>query len=131
MKNQLIDRLGIFLLKQGFTVKTLTLDNDIAFTKWRQLEALLETGIYFCRPYHSWEKGLVENTNRWIRQFVAKKSDLALYSKEYIAWVENWLNHSPRQCLSGRTAYEMMMEKEYQKFVSSLEINLPSLRIVG
>lgn len=118
-------------LLEGFTVKTLTLDNDIAFTKWKQLEEMLNAKIYFCHPYHSWEKGLVENTNRWIRVFVPKKSDLALYSKEYVQWIENWLNHSPRQCLSGRTTYEMMMEKEYQKFVSSLEVNLPSLRIMG
>ena len=118
-------------LLKGFTVKTLTLDNDSAFGKWKKLEEMLGAHISFCHPYHSWEKGLVENTNRWIRCFVPKKSDLAWYSKESMAWVEAWLNHSPRQCLSGRTAYEMMMEKEYQKLVSSLSINLPCLRILG
>ena len=92
---------------------------------------MISAPIYFCQPYHSWEKGFVENTNRWIRQFVPKKSDLALLSCENVKDIENWFCHTPRQCLKGRTAYEIMMEKEYQKFVSSLEINLPVLRIWG
>jgi IS30 family transposase len=128
--NDLVNEAVVSLLK-GFTVNSLTLDNDIAFAKWKTLEEMLGAPAYFCHPYHSWEKGLVENTNRWIRQFVPKKSDLALYSKEFIQEVENWFVHSPRQCLNGRTAYEMMMENEYQIFVSSLEINLPTLRIGG
>ena len=118
-------------LLSGFTVRTLTLDNDIAFGAWRELEILLKTQIYFCHPYHSWEKGLVENTNRWIRQFVPKKSDLALYTKEYVQWVEDWFNHTPRQCLNGATAYEIMKEEEEQKIETSLKINLPRLRIWG
>jgi len=46
----------------GHIVHTITTDNDIAFSKWKQLERMLGAQIYFCHPYHSWEKGLVENT---------------------------------------------------------------------
>ncbi len=122
---------AIRALLKGYTVKTLTLDNDIAFRKWRELEVLLGAKIYFCHPYHSWEKGLVENTNRWIREFVLKRSDLAQYTDEYIHSVEDWFNHLPSESLCGVTPYEKMMEKEYGKFVSSLEVNFPSLRIEG
>ncbi|MDP3989428.1 MAG: IS30 family transposase [bacterium] len=118
-------------LLEGYTVKTLTLDNDIAFRKWRELEMLLEAQVYFCHPYHSWEKGLVENANRWIREFVPKRSDLAQYTHEYIQMIEDWFNHLPSQSLLGVTPYEKMMEKEYQKFVTSLEVNFPTLRIRG
>ena len=128
--NDLVNEAVERLLK-GYTVNSLTLDNDIAFAKWKSLEEMIFAPIYFCHPYHSWEKGFVENTNRWIRQFVPKKSDLALLSEENVKDIENWFCHIPRQCLKGRTAYEIMMEKEYQKFVSSLEINLPKLRIWG
>ena len=121
----------IVSLLTGYTVNTLTLDNDIAFGKWQELEGQLGAHIYFCHPYHSWEKGLVENTNRWIRQFVPKKSDLALYTKEYVAWIEAWFNHTPKQCLEGSTAYERMMEEEFRQNVQSLEVNLPRLRIWG
>ncbi len=128
--NELVNE-SIAELLRGYTVKSLTLDNDIAFSKWKALETKLGARIYFCHPYHSWEKGLVENTNRWIRQFVPKKSDLGVYTKEYIAWVEAWFNHTPRQCLEGSTAYERMMEEEFRQSVKSLEVNLPRLRIWG
>lgn len=128
--NDLINETVVSLLK-GFLVKTLTLDNDIAFIKWKQLEVMLGAEIFFCHPYHSWEKGLVENANRWIRQFVPKKTDLSKLSIGNVQWIEDWFNHLPRVCLNGRTAYEMMIEKETGILVRSLEINLPDLRIWG
>jgi len=99
--------------------------------KWKKLEGMVQAEIYFCHPFHSWEKGLVENTNRWIRQFIKKKTNLQLISKEELKAIEDWFNHTPRQCLDGRTPYEVMMRKEYGKMVESLEINLPTLRIWG
>lgn len=129
-KNDLVNKMIALLLKNRI-VKTLTLDNDIAFLKWKKLEVMLQAQIYFCHPYHSWEKGLVENTNRWIRQFIPKKTNLQLISKRYLKTIEDWFNHTPKQCLNGRTAYEMMTEKEYGMIVESLEINLPDLRIWG
>ena len=62
---------------RGVKVKTLTLDNDVSFNHWKKLQKLLHTKIYFTHPYHSWEKGLVENTNRWIRTVVDKRRDIA------------------------------------------------------
>ena len=130
-RNNILVNKTITTLLKNHTVKTLTFDNDIAFLKWKQLEEKLNAKIYFCHPYHSWEKGLVENTNRWIREFVPKKSNLALFKKEYIKWIKDWFNHTPKQCLEGRTAYEVSTQKEYGKMVESLEINLPDLRIWG
>ena len=46
----------------GISVKSITTDNDIAFKHWPELETIIQAPIYFCHPYHSWEKGLVENT---------------------------------------------------------------------
>lgn len=114
----------------GFIVSSLTIDNDVGFVKWKELETILKTPIYFCHPFHSWEKGLVENTNRWIRPFIPKKSDLALYTKEYIREIELWFNHTPRQCLDGNTSYEIMMREERGVFISSVtEVALPTLRV--
>lgn len=88
-------------------VKSLTLDNDISFVCWKTLEKRLKTNIYFTHPYRSWEKGLVENTNRWIRCFVPKKKDIALVNHLDIREALKWLNHVPRQCLNYKTAYEV------------------------
>lgn len=129
-RNYVINEAIASLLKDE-TVKTITTDNDIAFSKWKELEERLNTNIYFCHPYHSWEKGLVENTNRWIRQFIPKKTNLQLISTEQLKSIEDWFNHTPRQCLSGRTPYEVSTKEERGMMVESLEINLPNLRIWG
>jgi IS30 family transposase len=36
---------------------SLTIDNDISFRKHEELSELLGAPVYFCHPYHSWEKG--------------------------------------------------------------------------
>lgn len=95
---------------QDFPVKTLTVDNDIAFSAWKQLEKVLGTPIYFCHPYHSWEKGLVENTNRWIRVFVPKKRDLAEVTDNECRSIEDYLNNTPRECLNYLTANELHLK---------------------
>lgn len=94
----------------GVTVKTILTDNDIAFTYWKHFEQLLGAPFYFTHPYHSWEKGLVENTNKWIRHFIPKKTDLSTVTKETIVQVLTYLNERPRQILGYRTANDVYLE---------------------
>jgi len=100
----------------GVCVRTLTLDNDISFSHWKQIEEYLVTQIYFTHPYHSWEKGLVENTDRWIHlYFVPKKTDLATVTEEMVHCMNHFFNTVSRQCLEYRSVYEMV---ELEKRVS-------------
>lgn len=92
---------------RGIKVKTLTLDNDISFNHWRTLQKLLRAKIYFTHPHHSWEKGLVENTNRWIRTVVEKRRDIATVTNDELRAVDHMLNEVPRQCLGYRTALQV------------------------
>jgi IS30 family transposase len=94
----------------GLHIRSITTDNDIAFSHWKQLENILNTNIYFTYPYHSWEKGLVENTNRWIRLFVPKKTDLKRVTKEDIHGIHTFLNDTPRQILGYRSTAEVELE---------------------
>ena len=89
-------------LFRGETVQSITTDNDIAFVCWGEIEALLHTRIYFTHPYHSWEKGLVENTNRWIRCFVAKRRDIGSVSEEELGEIHSFLNDRPREVIGFR-----------------------------
>jgi IS30 family transposase len=94
----------------GVELKSITTDNDIAFTCWRELEVLLNTAIYFTHPYHSWEKGLVENTNRWIRCFVPKRRDISTVSEEEMLEIHSFLNDRPRECIGFRTAMSYYLD---------------------
>ena len=87
------------VLSLVFSIKSITTDNDIAFRHWTELESIIQAPIYFCHPYHSWEKGLVENTNRWIRCFVPKRRDIASVTQEDVDAIHAFLNDRPRACL--------------------------------
>lgn len=128
--NDLVNKTLVAMFN-GHIPLSITTDNDIAFGKWKTLGQLLGTSIYFCHPYHSWEKGLVENSNRWLREFIPKKTDLKSISSEFLLDIEMYFNHKARECLDGRTAFEVMMEKECGMIVESLEVNFPKVRIEG
>src|SRR3989338_9153988 len=99
-------RVAFSALFRGVTVESITTDNDVAFTCWRALEAMLHTRIYFTHPYHSWEKGLVENTNRWIRCFVPKRRDIESVTEEELDEIHAFLNDRPRECIGFRVPSE-------------------------
>jgi len=87
-------------------MKTLTLDNDILFQMHKALEKLLGIKLYFCHPYHSWEKGSVENANKIIRKFIPKGSNLSRYDHDYIRKIEEHLNGRFMKCLKYATPNE-------------------------
>jgi IS30 family transposase len=99
-------RAALSRMFHGVELKSITTDNDIAFTCWRELEVLLNTPIYFTHPYHSWEKGLVENTNRWIRCFVPKRRDIETVTQEELDKIHAFLNDRPRECIGFRSPRE-------------------------
>lgn len=87
--------------------RSITYDNGPENIEHRELNAAIGTQSYFCEPYHSWEKGTVENTNGLIRRFLPKKTDFAKISEGRIAEIELWLNNRPRKCLGFRTPAEV------------------------
>jgi transposase, IS30 family len=94
----------------GVTVKSITTDNDIAFTHWSELEEIIQAPIYFCHPYHSWEKGLVENTNRWIRCFVPKRRDIGTVTEVEMYEIHTFLNDRPREIIGFKSSREYYQE---------------------
>lgn len=87
-------------------LKSITADNDILFATHKQLEKLLGIPIYFCHPYSSWEKGSVENLNKYIRKFIRKGSDISSYSRRLIAQVEDSANSRYMKVLGYLTPRE-------------------------
>lgn len=89
-------------------IATLTLDNDLLFAKHAELASLLGIRIYFCHPYHSWEKGSVENANKCLRRDIPKGSDISGYSKGFVQKLEAKLNRRPMRVLGYATPEEML-----------------------
>lgn len=112
---ELVNRCAQEMLGSMGCFRSLTLDNDIVFRKHERLSKLLDRPIYFCHPYHSWEKGGVENTNKLIRKYIPKGSDISQYSEEYVQEIQNKLNNRPRKCLKFKTPLEIMVENKQLK----------------
>ena len=85
---------------------SITYDNGSENTEHIRTNKVLGTKSYFCEPFHSWERGTVENTIGLVRRFFPKKTDFAKVSKNRINSVERWLNHRPRKCLGFQTPME-------------------------
>lgn len=117
MTNRKIDEVHKIIceLTGGVIMNSLTLDNDIVFRKHKELSEILGVPIYFCHPYHSWEKGGVENTNKLIRRYIPKGSDISQYSDDYVQMVEDKLNNRPKKCLNFKTPNEVMEENDLFK----------------
>lgn len=127
----------LYEMTGGVVMNTLTLDNDIVFQKHEEMSQILGAPVYFCHPYHSWEKGGVENTNKLIRRYIPKGSDISKFSDEYIHEVEIKLNSRPRKCLRFKTPEEVMRENNQLKIsqtfetINDLKQKIPSVALEG
>jgi IS30 family transposase len=91
-------------------VHTLTLDNGREFAGHAFFSGVLEADVYFARPYHSWERGLNENTNGLLRQYFPKGASLKDLTEAHLQRVVDRLNNRPRKCLGYRTPAEVFFD---------------------
>ncbi len=87
-------------------VLTITTDNGKEFARHKKMSSQLEAKFYFANPYHSWERGLNENTNGLVRQFFPKKTDFTKLTQRQVQMVEENLNNRPRKTLKFNTPNE-------------------------
>ena len=59
--------------------------------------------VYFCDPHSPWQRGTNENTNRLLRHWLAKGTDLARFSAADLRRIAASLNARPRPTLDMRT----------------------------
>lgn len=110
-----VHRAFIRIKKRYPELKTITTDNDFLLKHHQELEKLLGVTIYFCHPYHSWEKGTIENMNGEVRKSIPKGSDISGYSRIYIRSVEMKINHRYMECLKYQTPKEALELHRKQK----------------
>ena len=87
--------------------RSITYDNGSENVEHELVNKALGTKSYFCNPYRSWEKGLVENTCGLIRRFIPKKTNIAHISDAQVRRIERLLNNRPRKCLDYATPAEV------------------------
>lgn len=81
-------------------VHTITSDNGSEFAYHEQIADKLKADFYFAHPYSSWERGLNENTNGLVRQYLKKGADFSRVTAKQLAMIMDKLNNRPRKSLN-------------------------------
>ena len=78
-------------------LKTITTDNGPEFAKHELITKLLGVKVYFAKPYHSWEKGGIENYNMLVRQYIPKGANFDDFDDKLVMLVQKKINARPRE----------------------------------
>jgi IS30 family transposase len=83
--------------------RSITWDRGSEMANWRDIHLELKAPVYFCNPHSPWQRGTNENTNRLLRFWFEKGTDLAGYTKADLKRVQDKLNTRPRPTLDLET----------------------------
>lgn len=67
--------------------------------------------IYLAKPYHSWQRGLNENTSGLLRRFFPKGAKIGALAKKEIGATQLAINMRPRKTLNYLTLLEFLAGK--------------------
>lgn len=78
--------------------------------KHKQFTVDTDIKVYFCDPQSPWQRGTNENTNRLLRQYMPKKTDLSVHSQCDLDKIALELNARPRKTLKFLSPADKLSE---------------------
>jgi IS30 family transposase len=82
---------------------TLTWDRGTEMASHKKFTVATDVAVYFCDPKSPWQRATSENTNRLLRQYLPRKSDLSVYGQQDLDLIALKLNSRPRKTLGYST----------------------------
>ena len=83
--------------------RSVTWDRGSELAEWERIQLELGTTLYFCDPRSPWQRGTNENTNRLLRHWFEKGTDLSTHTAEDLRRIADSLNRRPRPTLGLQT----------------------------
>lgn len=79
--------------------RTITWDRGSEMANWADITLALQAPVYFCDPHSPWQRGTNENTNRLLRFWFEKSTDLNVHTAADLKRIQDTLNKRPRPTL--------------------------------
>ena len=83
--------------------RSITWDRGSELAEYARIQVALETKLFFADPHSPWQRGTNENTNRLLRHWFEKGTDLSGHTAEDLRRVAAILNKRPRPTLDLQT----------------------------
>ncbi len=90
--------------------RSITWDRGTELAAYERIQLELDAPVYFCDPHSPWQRGTNENTNRLLRFWLEKGSDLSVHTAEDLRRIAATLNRRPRPTLDLQTPAQRMHE---------------------
>jgi IS30 family transposase len=89
---------------------TITWDRGTEMAAHKSFTVATDVAVYFCDPKSPWQRATSENTNRLLREYLPRKTDLSVHSQHDLDAIALKLNSRPRKTLAYRTPADTLAE---------------------